>query len=252
MNLQAIARPGWSVASAVIICVAAWGQQIPAGIAVPIQIKTGLNSENDAAGKKIVGQVMQDVPLPGGGKIKEKATVIGHVLQVNKSGPAGARIVVSFDTIEKDDHDVPIKASLLAVASSMEISQAQSPINSTSNMDSTSQWTTRQVGGDIVRRGWGKAGSSGGVEGKWINGTAVVIKLTPRPEAGCPGGGEGYELEQAVWVFSSAACGTYGLSDISIAHTGATSRIGQIELKSSKKLVIRSGSGWLLMLTGGE
>jgi len=250
MIRRTISHLWWALAGACVVCLAAPGQQIPAGTVVPIQIKTGLNAEHDAAGKKIVGRVMQDVPIPGGAKIKEKASVIGHVVRVTKPGPSGASMVVSFDTIENDGQGIPVKAALLAVASSMEVSQAQSPVNSTSNLDSTSQWTTRQVGGDIVRRGWGKVGSSDGVEGKWINGTAVAIKLTPNPKAGCPGGGPGYEGEQSVWVFSSAACGTYGLSNATVARTGATSPVGEIELKSSKNLLIRSGSGWLLMLAG--
>ena len=103
-----------------------------------------------------------------------------------------------------------------------------------------------------MRRGWGKAGSSSGVMGKWMGGTSVVIKLTPNPEAGCPGGGPGYEIEQAVWVFSSAACGTYGLSNVVIAHSGRTSRAGQIELKSTKNMSIGSGSGWLLMVVESD
>jgi hypothetical protein len=251
MIRQTMSRLWRALAAGTVLCIAASGQQIPPGTAVPIQIKTGLNGEADSGGKKIVGRVMQDVPLPNGGKIKEKSSITGHVVRVTKAGASGSSMVVSFDTIENDGHEIHIAASLLAVASYVDISEAQSPINPTSNMDSMSQWTTRQVGGDVVRRGWGKAGSSGGVMGKWIKGTAVVIRLTPDPKGGCPGGGPGYEMEQAVWVFSSAACGTYGLSNLTIAHSGATAPVGQIELESTKNLVIRPGSGWLLMI-GGE
>src|SRR3974390_656632 len=244
MTCQAISQLCRALAAGAVLCMSARGQNIPPGTAVPIQIKTGLNAEADSGGEKNGGRVMQDVPLPNGGKIKEKSSITGHIVRVTKPGPSGSSMFVSFDAIENDGHETHITASLLAVASYVDISEAQSPINPTSNMDSTSQWTTRQVGGDVVRRGWGKAGSPGGVMGKWIKGTAVVIRLTPDPKAGCPGGGPGYEIEQAVWVFSSAACGTYGLSDLTIAHSGATSPVGQIELKSRKNLVIRSGSGW--------
>jgi hypothetical protein len=249
---QAISLLWRALAAGLMFCVTASGQQIPPGTTVPIQIKTGLNAESDAAGKRIVGRVMQDVSLPSGGKIKDGAPITGHIVRVTKLGTSGSSMVVSFDAIQSRNHHIPVRASLLAVASWLDVSQAQNPINSTANMDSASQWTTRQVGGDIVRRGWGKAGSSSGVRGKWIKGTAVVIKLTPNPEAGCPGGGPGYEIEQAVWVFSSAACGTYGLSNVSIAHSGAASPAGQIELKSTKNMVMRSGSGWLLMLVDGD
>jgi hypothetical protein len=252
MTNQVISLLWRALVAGVMFCVTASGQQIPPGTTVPIQVKTGLNAASDAAGKRIVGRVMQEVSLPDGGKIKEGASITGRIIRVTKPGTSGSSMVVSFDAIESGDHEIPVRAALIAVASFVEISHAQSPTNSTANMDPTSQWTTRQVGGDIVRRGWGKAGSSSGIIGKWIKGTAVVIKLTPNPKAGCPGGGPGYETEQAVWVFSSAACGTYGLSNVAIAHSGATSPAGQIELNSKKNMAIASGSGWLLMVLDGD
>jgi hypothetical protein len=75
------------------------------------------------------------------------------------------------------------------------------------------------------------------------------MKLTPNPEAGCPGGA-GYDREQAIWIFSSAACGVYeltGLSKIKIVRSGAISPLGEVELNSDKDVSLRAGSGWLLM-----
>jgi len=50
-------------------------------------------------------------------------------------------------------------------------------------------------------------------------------------------------------VFSSGACGTYGLADVRITHTGWTNPTGEITLSSNKgALKIRSGSGMLLLV----
>jgi hypothetical protein len=225
----------------------AHAHQLPPGTVVPIQLSTGLNANKDDIGKKIKGKVMQEVLLTAGDKIKEGARVTGHVVRTMKRGPSGSSIIVQFDVIQNGDRTIPLTVSLLAVASASSVDQAQTPINATSNIDPTTQWVTRQVGGDIVRRGWGKAGSSNGVLGRWVGGTSVIIKLTPNPDAGCP---EivGYDREQAVWVFSSAACGTYGLSDAKITHSGATAPIGEISLSSDENIAIRAGSGWLLMV----
>jgi hypothetical protein len=76
------------------------------------------------------------------------------------------------------------------------------------------------------------------------------MKLTPKADAGCTGG-PGYDHEQSLWVFSSAACGTYGLSNAKIASSGLTKPIGEISLSSDRNINIRSGSGWLLII-GGE
>lgn len=88
--------------------------------------------------------------------------------------------------------------------------------------------------------------SGTGEVGRWLEGTSVMIKLTPNAEAGCPSG-PGYDREQAVWVFSSAACGAYDLKDVKIANSGMTKPLGEIVLTSSRDIAIHGGSGWLLI-----
>lgn len=228
-----------------------FAQEIPPGTVLPVKLSTGLSAKTDEAGKKIEGRVMQEVLLPGGAKIREGARVTGHVLSVAKPQPAGSGMVVKFDAIGDRGQTMPLTAAVLAVASVDQVSEARSPINSTSDRDPVSQWVTRQVGGDVVNRGRGKVGARGGLTGTWLEGSSVQIRLTPNPEAGCPGG-LGYDEEQAVWVFSSTACGTYGLSDLKIASSGGTAPLGEIVLKSARNVGIRSGSGWLLIVVGQQ
>ena len=223
--------------------------QIPAGTVIPIMLASSLNTAKDLQGKKLEGSVMQDVPLPSGEKIPRLSRVIGHVVRVTRSGPSGSRVVVQFDAIKDHGNTISITTGLLALASQFNVWDAQAPISMSSDVFAADQWVTRQVGGDIVRRDWRKVGTSGGLSGKWLKGSSVLIKLTPNPAAGCASG-PGYDREQAVWVFSSAACGTYGLSDVEIASSGETAPLGQIVLVSSHKIAIRAGSGWLLMVVG--
>lgn len=220
--------------------------EVPPGTVVPVMISTGLNAEKDEAGKQVEGHVMQDVPLPEGEKINRRARITGHVVSVTP-GSSGSSMVVKFDTIEDDGRTIHISAALLALASFTSVADAQAPINSSSDRDPVSLWVTRQVGGDFVNRGRGKASSSGGTEGTWLEGSSVLMKLTPNAAAGCPGSGPGYDRDQAVWVFSSAACGTYGFKDLKIAKSGAAPPRGEIGLKSGKNLLVRGGSGWLLI-----
>jgi hypothetical protein len=222
--------------------------KIPVGTVIPVMLSSSLNAAKDKPDKRIEGRVMQEITLPSGIKIKERARIFGHTVNVSNTSSSSS-IVVKFTTIQSEDHSFPITVGLLAVASMASVNDAQLPISGNSDRDPDTQWATRQIGGDVVRRGWGKVFSSGGIEGKWVGGSSVVIKLTPNVAAGCSEG-PGYDREQAAWIFSSAACGTYGLRNVKIASPGIGAPVGEINLTSSRNVDIRGGSGWMLIVTG--
>ena len=247
---------GTRLAALLLLSSVAFAETLPAGTVVPIMLSTGLNARKGDADKKIEGSVMQDVPLPTGGKINVRSRVFGHVVSVTKpdstkSGASGASIVLKFDIIEDHGRTIKLTAALLAVASMESVADAQAPIENNSDLDPISQWVTRQVGGDVVNRGRGKVASNTGIVGTWVEGSWVTGKLTPNPEAGCPSG-SGYDQPQALWLFSSAACGTYGFPNVKIGNAGRTPPLGEIELKSDRNITIRGGSGWLLISVAGE
>jgi hypothetical protein len=220
---------------------------LPVGTVVPVMLRSNLNARKDQAGKKIEGEVMQEVPLPSGGKISRRSRVTGQVVSVTRPGSSGSSIALEFDAIQDNGQTIPLTAALLAVASFTSVADAQSPIDAASSDEPASVWVTRQVGGEVVNRGRGKVGTRYGVVGRWVEGSSVLAKLTPNPDAGCPSG-PGYDREQAVWIFSSSACGTYGLGDLKIASSGSTLPPGNIVLTSSQNVEIRGGSGWLLIV----
>jgi hypothetical protein len=230
-------------------------QELPAGTVVPIMLSSSLDAAKDNPGKKIEGRVMQEVLLLSGHRIDDRSRIIGHVVRVMRQGfsrPASSKrssgftIILRFDTIQDHGRFIPLTAALLALASTRSVADAQIPINSTANRDPTSPWVTRQVGGDVVSRGRGQVASSGGVWGTWLEGSSVQMRLTPNPDAGCPNG-PGYDRQQSMWVFSSAACGPYGFNKVKITSSGRAQPFGDIELTSSHNVKIRGGSGWLLI-----
>ena len=79
----------------------------------------------------------------------------------------------------------------------------------------------------------------------------VLGKVRSDPGSPCRAAVAGNHKTQALWLFSTDACGVYGYDDVKIVHAGRTEPVGEITLASAKgNLAIESGSGWLLRVDG--
>ena len=102
-------------------------QQIPPGTLLPAMLDSTLESVNSKPGQEISAKLMQDVPLPDGGKIKRESKVMGHVVAVSPASSGhDANISLQFDQIDIDKHLVPISVGLRALAS-MEVGWSGAP-----------------------------------------------------------------------------------------------------------------------------
>lgn len=230
--------------AAAVLCSATMlaAQSLPAGTAIPIMLNSTLKSGDSKAGERIEGKLMQQLVLPSGMKIKSGSHVTGHVVSAEMAG-AVWRITVTFDSLQDQGRTIPLNVGLLAMAATESVFQAKTPIDAASTYESSYGWTTKQVGGDVVFRGRGYIASPEGKVGRW-NGSGAWGKLTPTGD--CPAADVNDQV-QALWVFSTTACGVYGIADLKIAQAGSTPPIGQITLESTKDILIREGSGWLLL-----
>ena len=140
------------------------------------------------------------------------------------------------------------------MASMVAVDDAMIPAFGMGESMSWSARTTTQVGGDLVYWGGGPVVSRFGPVGKPLDGGAnsgVLVKLTAAPSKGCRGDISDNHSLQALWVFSSDACGVYSLRDVAIAHAGRDEPVGVIELDSkSGELKVPSGTGMLLRVIG--
>lgn len=222
-------------------------QGIPAGTALPVTLGATLDARKDKPGQKIEARVMQDVPLPSGEKIKAGAHVIGHIVEVTRLPGGGSRMALKFDQLAAGGRTVPLTLSARAIAAMNNVYQAELPIDAESNYEPSTQWVMRQIGGEVVNRGRGRITSEEGLVGRW-NGEAWG-KLTSATDGECTAA-DGNGIEQALWLFSTSACGLYGLEGMKLVHDGRTDPVGQIILESSKDVHIGGGSGWFLLVGG--
>lgn len=222
-------------------------ESIPPGTILPLQLNTSLNSKKARPGQAISASVMQDVPLLNASRIRAGAKVIGHVVDVKPaSATSGAAIWLRFDTLQESKLRTPLVTNLRAIASMMAVHDAPLPENGPDRGASENSWTTDQIGGDVVYRGSGPVANGFRVVGTPAP-NGVLVHLSSRADGRCRGEVDGNDQLQALWVFSSDACGTYDLPDVSITHAGRTDPMGQITLASDKSnFEIRAGSGLLL------
>ena len=220
---------------------------IPLGTVLPAQLSSSLNSRKSKPGEQITARIMQDVPLPSGKKVRAGAKVIGHVVSV-KAARNGqpSEITLHFDRLEFAHRSVRMNTSLRALASMMEVEDAQIPPAGT-DRGTPWAWTTRNlIGGEVAYGEGGPVVHGADIVGRSLfGGTLVAAKASPG--SGCRGEVAGNTQPQALWLFSSDACGVYGMEDVQISHAGRTSPPGEITLTSKTGNVdIKSGSGMLL------
>jgi hypothetical protein len=217
---------------------------IPAGITVPVMLSTTIRSDKTEPGDAIKARVMQDVPIPGGGKIARGNKLAGRIVEINPT-----QVTLTFDRLVLGKQEVPIRMSMRAIASMMEVQQAQIPTNASGDRGTPSSlWNTLQIGGsDVVYGRPGDVLNGSQRVGQSLGDGSIFEMLSANPRGQC---GDGAERLQAVWVFSSSACGAYGFADLSVDHFGRTEPVGDIVLRSSTRINIRSGSGLLLRVIG--
>jgi hypothetical protein len=199
---------------------------------------------------------MQDVPLSAGGRIPAGNKVIGHILEVvPASTGAEARISFQFDKLISSHQTISITTNLRAIAGFMRIIEAQTPPIGPGESDVYRWLTTVQVGGEVV---YGEGGpvtsgeNANQIVGREVNG-GVLGQVRAKAGTKCRGAIDGNDSPQALWVFSSDACGTYGLERLSIAHAGRTDPTGVIVLTSdSGNLKIAGGAGLLLRVNSSH
>jgi hypothetical protein len=230
------------------------GFVIPQGTILPVRLNSAISSNKSRPGQVITGRIMQDVPLVPGVKIRAGTKVLGHIVErVPASKGATARVSFEFDELVASPRTIAMTTNLRTIAGFMQIAEAQVPPSGAGETEVYRWLTTVQVGGDLVYGEYGPVTSGENSEviiGKKVNGGVLGV-VRARAGTNCRGAIDGNLDAQALWVFSSDACGTYGLEHVHVAHAGRNSPVGVIALTSDKgELKIAAGAGMLLRVDG--
>jgi len=233
--------------SLIVFSATAWAQNaIPAGAVLPAELTATLDSGRNRPGQVITARIMQDVPLPAG-RIPAGARVVGHVVSVAQAkNGSGMEVALRFDTLRFSHRSIPITTHLRALASMMDVEDAQIPSTGTDRGTPWAWMTTNQIGGEVVYGQGGPVTNGSRFVGRAAPG-GVLVHLSAKPGSMCREETGDNDRLQALWVFASDACGLYGFPDLEITHAGRTDPVGQIRIASKEgRLRIKGGSGWLL------
>ena len=213
---------------------------LPASTLLPVTLYHGLNAKKLHPGQSVRLRLMQSIP---GTSIHRGSKVLGTVVRVSTLPNGAATLVLRFGTIESHGQKIPIHANLRALASPLDVEEAQIPEEMSSRGMTPANWDTQQIGGDQVYRGGGPVTENGHKVGKLEAYGAVDM---PQPALGmkCRGAVD-KNHPQALWLFSADACGVYGYPHLVIQHYGRNN--GRIVLASERgKLNVGGGSAMLL------
>jgi hypothetical protein len=221
-------------------------EAIPSGTILPVQLNSALRSDKSKPGEKISARIMQDVPLSNGGKVRAGSKVLGRVTAVQQAGK-GAEIALRFDKLMIGNRrSIPVTTDLRAVATMLDVSDAQVPESGPDRGTPQYSWTTDLIGGEVDYGGGNPVTHGSYVVGESVP-PGVLVHVSSTPGTKCRGEVDHNDRLQALWVFSSDACGVYGFRDLAISHAGRTAPVGEVALHTEKGNVnIRAGSGLLL------
>ena len=221
--------------------------KIPVGTVLPVSLEHNLSSRDSVKGEAIEGRIMQDVPLPGKEKISAGSKIFGTIVDV-VSGDHGASIVFRFSSVESHHTTTPVVLALRVMAPFEDVQAAQTPYQDSSPGSVNSWATTLQIGGDVRYGDGGKVTNSHNRKvGKATQNSGVLALLQDSPGSPCAGWPSATEGPQAVWVFSTDACGLFDLKNMRLAHAGNKDPLGQITLRKSEgEIKIMKSSAMLL------
>jgi hypothetical protein len=241
------------VALLALSCAAFAQGSIPPGTVIPVALHGSLSTTKSKPGQAVKARIMQDIPLGEGSKVRAGAYVEGKVVSVMPAANGtGASITFEFTQLVTSWGAEPITTNLRALASILEVNSARIPQYDDRGSSSYVN-TTWQIGGETVYRGGGHVMDGKTIVGEPVNDEGVLGRVRASSDGNCRGAVEGNNQLQALWLFSSDACGVYGYRHVKIEHAGRTSPLGEITLKAERgDINIRGGSGMLLRVNNSS
>lgn len=216
-------------------------QPLAPGTILPVSLDTTVHMHHAHPGQRIQATLMQSIP---GTAVHRGARLEGEVVAVTTAPQP--RLVLRFTTLRLRHAQLPVAVSLRAMASLLEVEEAEVPEDMAMRGTVPENATTRQIGGQQVYRGGGPVAEGMVAVGQPVAYGILAVPMV-HPGQPCRAAVGDASSPQAFWVFSSDACGLYGYGNLRLEHAGRSGPAGQIVFTASHPNAnLQSGSGLLL------
>jgi hypothetical protein len=210
------------------------------GTTLPIRFDRSVDSGHVHAGDLIDAKTTQQVRLADGKLLPAGTQVTGHVLEATPfsfdrtpyAKQAASTLTLHFDSVLSKSGPLSLNVYVRAMADPLAVWEAQRP--KATDLDPLS--TTTQIGGDQVTPSQTEVQSQHGETVGYKRGDGVYAHLVSASSRG-NGGCDASETEQAMGLFSAAACGLYGYTDVSLVSSGNNGNGSTLTLVSQRHSV---------------
>jgi hypothetical protein len=208
------------------------------GTTLPIEFERTIDSDHVRVGDPVVAKTTQQVRLANGQLLPAGTHVTGRVtvssaFAFDKTPYAKQRsstLAIRFDSLQSKEEALPLHVYVRAMADSLTVWEAQRP----KSTDLDPLGTTTQIGGDQVVPSQSEVVSQDGDVVGYRRRGGVYAHLISAVGNG-PTTCSASDTEQSMGLFSAAACGLYGFTDVTLLSTGNTGEISTLTLSSRRR-----------------
>jgi len=244
---------GGSTSSAATGAGVSSNSSLASGTTILATLNKSVDAKKVKQGDEIDARAAQNVVSNGSVVIPRGSKLIGHVTEVKarEKGQSESSLGIAFDkAVLKNGQEVPLQASIRAIAAAPNNAANSSPMADMGSMDSASS-TSGGVSGDMGPRTGGVGGATGpvGSTAGTVGNTAGNVGSAAGGAANSTVNGVGRTAGSATGELAANSQGVIGLQGLTLNSQAGSSSSGSLITSNTKNVKLDSGTQLVLQVT---
>lgn len=226
------------------------------GTTMNAALKGSLDAKKSKVGDRVEAQTMQDVKENGKVVLRKGTRLVGHVteVQAREKGEAKSELGVAFDHAElRNGQEVPVNASIQALASAQAAAQASASAADDDVFDS---------GGGAISAAGADAARGGGLAGGTLRSASSTVSSVGSGVGSTANGAVGGTVNAATHstdavgglnangMLTSNSRGVFGLDGMSMDAAASSATQGSVIVSNTRNVHLNSGTQMVLRVAG--